>query len=125
VFSINVDLRVLTEGLAYHVRIRIGEAINWSRNCVQQQENDMSTKAAHHPHHNHVAQTNTGGTGERPAENTAPANTKDGQEERFHLIQVHAYGLWEQAGKPNDDGPRVRFWQEAEKAIAASCSPQD
>jgi hypothetical protein len=85
----------------------------------------MSTKTAHRPHHNDVAQMNTGGTGVRPAENTAPANTKDGHEERFRLIQVHAYHLWEQAGKPNDDGSRERFWHEAENAITAPCSPQD
>jgi Protein of unknown function (DUF2934) len=81
----------------------------------------MSTTTAHHPHRHLKSQTNDA----KPEANSATTNPQDGQEERFHLSQVHAYGLWEQAGKPNDDGSRVRFWQEAEKAIAASCSPQE
>ena len=78
----------------------------------------MSTKAAHHPHQHLKSQTNAA----KPEANSAPTNPKDGQEERFRLIQVHAYGLWEQAGKPNDDDSRARFWHEAEKAIADCCS---
>ena len=81
----------------------------------------MSTKTANHPHHRHMGQTNGADSGERHAENTAPANTNSGHEEQFGLIQVCAYGLWEQAGKPNDDGSRERFWLEAEKAITAPC----
>ena len=83
----------------------------------------MSTETAPHPHHHHKNQTNVADAGERRAENIAPAHTKDGHDERFGLIQVYAYGLWEQAGKPNDDGSRERFWLEAEKAITSSCSP--
>jgi hypothetical protein len=83
----------------------------------------MSTQTAHRPHHHHKNQTNVADTGESHAENTAPADTKDGHDERFGLIQVCAYGLWEQAGKPNDDESRERFWHEAEKAITSSCSP--
>jgi hypothetical protein len=84
----------------------------------------MSTKTAHHPHHNHKNQTSVADTGERQSENTALADTKDGHDERFGLIQACAFGLWEQAGKPNDDGSRERFWMEAEKAIPAPCSTE-
>jgi hypothetical protein len=85
----------------------------------------MSTKTSHQPPLHHKGQTNTAGTGERPAENTAPANVNSGPEERFALIQVCAYGLWEQAGKPNDDESRERFWYEAEKKITASHAAKD
>jgi hypothetical protein len=41
-------------------------------------------------------------------------------EERSRLIQVRAYGLWEQAGRPDGDAARERFWCEAEAEITAS-----
>ena len=81
----------------------------------------MSTKTARYPNRNHVGQTIPAGTRERPAENTAPANPNSEHEEQFRLIQVCAYGLWEQAGKPNDDGSREQFWLAAEKAITGPC----
>ena len=79
----------------------------------------MSTKTPRHPHHRHKNQTNVVDAGERHAENIAPADTKDRHDRRVGLIRVRAYGLWEQAGKPNDDGSRERFWLEAEKAFTS------
>jgi len=81
----------------------------------------MSTKTANHPNQHHMGQRSVANTGERHSENTAPADTMDGHDERFRLLQVCAYGLWEQAGKPNDDGSRERFWLEAEKTITGPC----
>jgi Protein of unknown function (DUF2934) len=66
----------------------------------------MSTKTAPQVHNHLRGQTNAAA-----------------HEERFRLIQVRAYGLWEQAGKPNDDGSRERFWHEAEKAITGDHWP--
>ena len=80
----------------------------------------MSTKTGHR---HHPSQTHTAGAGETPAQKDPPANGNTSPEERFHLVQVRAYCLWEQGGKPNDDASRERFWCEAEKAIAAACSP--
>jgi hypothetical protein len=40
-------------------------------------------------------------------------------EERFRLIQARAYGLWEQAGRPDGDAAREQFWCEAEAEIVA------
>jgi hypothetical protein len=82
----------------------------------------MSTKTAHRHHTSH---TDTASAGERPAGNDPPATANASPEERFHLIQVRAYGLWEQAGKPNDDESRVRFWNEAEKAITVTCCTEN
>lgn len=75
----------------------------------------MSTRTTHQ-HHKH--QTHTPGTEERGAENPPPEDT-----DRFRLTQIRAYSLWEQAGKPNDDGSRERFWCEAERTITASLPP--
>ena len=41
-------------------------------------------------------------------------------EERFRLIQMRAYDLWEHAGRPGGDAARERFWCEAESEILAS-----
>jgi hypothetical protein len=41
-------------------------------------------------------------------------------EERFRLIQMRAYELWEQAGRPGGDAARERCWCEAESEILAS-----
>ena len=57
---------------------------------------------------------------EGPAENPAPAGQKVSEEERSRLVQVRAYGLWEQAGKPGGDAARERFWCDAESEILAS-----
>jgi len=53
------------------------------------------------------------------AEDPAPAGANASEEERSRLTQVRAYGLWEQAGKPDGDAARDRFWFEAEKEIMA------
>jgi DUF2934 family protein len=55
-----------------------------------------------------------------PAEKRAPAKTKVSKEDQFQLIQVRAYCLWEQAGKPDGDEARERFWHEAEEDVTAS-----
>ena len=62
---------------------------------------------------------------ERLAEQTAPARQEVSEEERSRLIQVRAYGLWEQAGKPDGDAARERFWCEAEKELIASQARDD
>ncbi len=50
----------------------------------------------------------------------APARQALSAEERLRLIQLRAYDLWEQAGRPGGDEARERFWCEAEKEILAS-----
>lgn len=50
----------------------------------------------------------------------APAGQQVSPEERFRLIQIRAYGLWEQAGRPDGDAARERFWCDAESEILAS-----
>jgi Protein of unknown function (DUF2934) len=74
----------------------------------------MSTKTRHQHHSDHAEMR------EKPTEKPAPAWQEVGEEERFRLIQTRAYGLWEQAGKPDGDAARERFWREAEKEIMAS-----
>jgi hypothetical protein len=59
-------------------------------------------------------------TRDGPAEKPAPSRQKVTDEERSRLIQVRAYGLWEQAGKPDGDAARERCWCQAEKGITAS-----
>lgn len=50
---------------------------------------------------------------------------KVSKEERDGLIQVRAYELWEQAGKPDGNCDSERFWCEAEKEIMASHASAD
>jgi hypothetical protein len=76
----------------------------------------MSTKAREHQHAGHAGNT---GMGDGSAEKSASAGQEVTAEERSRLIQVRAYGLWEQAGKPCGDAARERFWCEAEKEILA------
>jgi hypothetical protein len=38
-------------------------------------------------------------------------------EEQFQLTQMRAYYLWEQAGRPDGDAARERFWFLAESEI--------
>jgi hypothetical protein len=77
----------------------------------------MSTKTPGHHHSGHASNAETR---ERPAEKPAPARQKVSEEERSRLIQDRAYGLWEQAGKPEGDAARQQFWCEAEKEVMAS-----
>ena len=56
----------------------------------------------------------------RLAEESAPAGQEVSAEERSRLIQIRAYGLWEQAGRPGGDAARERFWCDAESEILAS-----
>jgi hypothetical protein len=53
------------------------------------------------------------------AEKPAIAGQTINAEERFRLIQVRAYGLWEQSGRPGGDADRERFWCEAEAEVMA------
>jgi Protein of unknown function (DUF2934) len=53
------------------------------------------------------------------AEKPAPARQTVSGEERSRLIQERAYGLWEQAGRPDGDTARERFWCEAEAEVMA------
>ena len=57
---------------------------------------------------------------ERPTEKRAPGKMRVSDEERFQLIQLRAYCLWEQAGRPKGDEARERFWHEGEEEITAS-----
>lgn len=50
----------------------------------------------------------------------AHARQKSSDEEQFRLTQVRAYDLWEQAGKPDGDEARDRFWFEAESEMVTS-----
>jgi hypothetical protein len=66
------------------------------------------------------ASTNNVKPREADSVNFIPASASVSTEERIPLIQVRAYALWENAGKPHDEASRHRFWHEAEKEIAAS-----
>jgi hypothetical protein len=48
----------------------------------------------------------------------APARRLSSDQE-FELIQMRAYYLWEQAGRPDGDAARERFWLQAEHEVAA------
>ena len=75
----------------------------------------MSTKTRgpHHHNHHHGHESNA-------EQRETPAMRKLGEEERSRLIEYRAYGLWEQAGKPDGDAARIRFWGEAEQEINAT-----
>lgn len=77
----------------------------------------MSTKTQGHRHPGQAgnAEMRAGSAG-RPA----PAGQTVGAEERSRLIRERAYGLWEQAGRPDGDADRERFWCEAEAEVMAS-----
>ena len=77
----------------------------------------MSTKTRGHRHPGQAGSTEMR---ECSAEKPALAGRTISTEERFRLIQVRAYGLWEQSGRPGGDADRERFWCEAEKEIMAS-----
>ena len=77
----------------------------------------MSTKTRGHRHQGHAS---NGNLQEGRAEKLAPAGQEVSPEERFRLIQIRAYGLWEQAGRPGGDAARERFWCDAESEVLAS-----
>lgn len=79
----------------------------------------MSTRTTHRHHPSHA---HTEGVGDGPTRKAPLASAEMNPEDRFRLIQVRAYALWEQAGRPNDDDSRERFWFDAEKEIEASGS---
>ena len=66
----------------------------------------MSTKTRGRHHAGHASNTEMR---EAPAEKPAPARQKVSEPERSRLIAVRAYGLWEQAGKPDGDAARDGF----------------
>ncbi|OWK39813.1 DUF2934 domain-containing protein [Fimbriiglobus ruber] len=74
----------------------------------------MSTKTRQPNHAGHLG---SAATREWLAENTPPFVCSAGEEQRLHSIRVRAYDLWEQAGKPDGDADRERFWSEAESEI--------
>ena len=77
----------------------------------------MSTKKREHPHANHASHTEKrGGTNDKPA----PVLHEVSDDEHSQLIQVRAYALWEQAGKPEGDAAREQFWCAAEKELTMS-----
>jgi hypothetical protein len=77
----------------------------------------MSTKTRGHRHQGHAS---NGNLQEGLAEKLAPAEQEVSPEGRFRLIQIRAYGLWEQAGRPGGDAARERFWCDAESEILTS-----
>ena len=77
----------------------------------------MSTKTRGH---RHPAQAGSAEMRECSAEKPALAGQTINAEERSRLIRERAYGLWEQAGRPDGDADRERFWCEAEAEITAS-----
>jgi hypothetical protein len=68
----------------------------------------------------HAGDASNGELRKGRAEKPAPAGQEVSAEERSRLIQIRAYGLWEQAGRPGGDAARERFWCEAEMEILAS-----
>ncbi len=76
----------------------------------------MSTKTRRHNHPDHASniEMNKGS-----AEKLSRTRQGVSDEERSRLIQVRAYSLWEQAGKPDGDASRERYWFEAEREIMA------
>jgi hypothetical protein len=81
----------------------------------------MSTKTQGH---RHSGQAGNAETRDGSAEKPAPAGQTISAGERSRLIQERAYGLWEQAGRPDGDSARERFWCEAEAEIMA-CHAND
>lgn len=77
----------------------------------------MATKTERH---RHLGQAGNAGIRDGSAEKPAPAGLTVSAEERSRLIQVRAYGLWEQAGRPGGDAAREQFWCEAEAEVLAS-----
>jgi hypothetical protein len=74
-----------------------------------------TTRGHRHPGHTHNVETQEG-----LAEKPDLSGQKVSAEEQSRSIQVRAYGLWEQAGKPGGDAARERCWYEAEAEILAS-----
>ncbi len=72
----------------------------------------MKTRSHHHVHEAEAKHSH--------AKTNAPAELGVSDEERFHLIQVRAYAIWEHAGRPQGDDNRVRFWCDAERECTSS-----
>ena len=53
-------------------------------------------------------------------ERPAPGVQAISDDERSRSIQVRAYDLWEQAGRPDGDADQVQFWCEAEREITTA-----
>ncbi len=75
----------------------------------------MSTKTHGHHHPSNSSHNGSAALAEHSAEHGNYVNDED----RINLIKIRAYGLWEQAGKPNGDSEREHFWGEAEKKTVA------
>lgn len=78
------------------------------------------TRARHQQRH-----SGNGEMRERPSGRPILDVSKISEEERCRLIQVRAYELWEQAGKPDESSASERFWCEAEREITASHASVD
>jgi hypothetical protein len=53
-----------------------------------------------------------------PTSQAVPARRLSSDQE-FQLIQMRAYCLWEQAGRPDGDAARDCFWLQAEREVTA------
>jgi hypothetical protein len=82
-------------------------------------------------HAAHATPASHPAVGPAPAAKAAPAEqalpvlgvAKTGDEERSGSIRLRAYDLWEQAGWPDGEADRVRFWCEAEKELTSAPTP--
>jgi hypothetical protein len=79
----------------------------------------MSKKTQGHLRTGHACETENAGS---HTENRAGTEQNMSEQDRAGLIQVRAYGLWEQGGRPYGDDSSLRFWCAAEKEILASAA---
>jgi|GEM_PF-1886134 len=78
----------------------------------------MSTKKREDHHAVHAV--HSAGKRATPIESPVPVVQTFSDDERSRMIQIRAYGLWEQAGKPDGDAARVQFWCAAEEETMLS-----
>ena len=77
----------------------------------------MSSRS--HGHHHHGHESNSEKRAEA-AEQAAFAQDNASHDEQSQLVKVGAYNLWEQAGKPDGQAAKERFWFEAEQELVTS-----
>jgi DUF2934 family protein len=82
----------------------------------------MSMKTRRHRHSGH---TSNGKLRADLVEINAQTGPEDSAQESFRLIQMRAYDLWEQAGRPGGDAVREHLWYRAESEILASQATND
>ncbi len=78
----------------------------------------MSTKTR--KHHHHDGHSKHAEMPQKAAASPVASPNGTSAERSVRSIEVRAYELWEQAGRPNDDESRVRFWLEAERELTGT-----